>query len=161
MRCEEVRETLPDSAGEFSPQVNEHLARCPACQAYARDWRLVRAGFQALAQEPVPEASLGFAERLLRQLADPTSQRRFGEEFLERVGRRFVCASSLVTLLLLLGLLLPSSGPLRGPATADLYIAQPETTLLRNDPMLADDFSENPEVAPVIPVTNGSEKGRK
>ena len=143
MRCRRVREELIDSTGHRSAQLNEHLEQCPACRVYARDRQLVSMGFRALAEESMPEASLGFSDRVARQLLDPSSERRFVDQSLVGVGRRFVYAGLLATLLLLLGLLLPSSGPLRGPTTPEPYIAQPETATVWNDPLFSEDVQAN------------------
>lgn len=161
MRCEKVRETLEEvGAGEIPVPVREHLARCAACEAYARDWRFVRAGFHALAEELPPEASLGFAARLVRRLEEEAEQTGIGTEFFERVGRRFVYATLVLALTLLLALALPPSGPLRGPAAAESVLAQPEIATMRNDPIFGDEFVDNSDAAPVN-QTSGVEKGQK
>ena len=49
-------------------EVRPHLAQCRACAGYYRDLRLVRSGFRLLKLDEAPEPSLGFAERLVRQL---------------------------------------------------------------------------------------------
>jgi hypothetical protein len=83
-----------------------------------RDARLVQAGFRTLAEEAVPEASLGFASRLVRRLHE-WQEKGARSEFFETVGRRFVYATLALTLALLLSLVLPTSGPVRGVAGAD------------------------------------------
>jgi hypothetical protein len=149
MRCEEFQEKLEElEALELSAPLHEHAAGCPACQVYARDWRVARAGLRLLAAEPVPEAPVGFAARLVRQLEGVAEGGRSSEEFLERAGRRFVYASLALALTLLLFLLLPSSGPLRAPTTADLYWAGPETFAAENDLVLSGDSSGNQTLVP-------------
>lgn len=157
MRCEEVRKIIAEDWLEEAPAaVREHLAGCPVCDGLARDCRLVRAGFHALAAEPAPEPSWGFSARLLRQLEGPSEQE--GAEFLERVGRRVVYATFVLALTLLLALALPSSGPLRGPTTAELYLAQSESEVVTagNDPILTDEFPENNGATLVTPQNGGT-----
>jgi hypothetical protein len=159
MRCEEVRKIIAEDWPEETPAaVREHLAGCPVCDGLARDHRLVRAGFHALAAEPAPEPSWGFSTRLLRRLQE--SPEREGAEFLERVGRRVVYASFVLALTLLLALALPSSGPLRGPTTAELYLAQSESEVVTagNDPILTGEFPENNGAVPVAPGNGGAGK---
>ena len=155
MRCEEVRKIIAEDWPEETPAaVREHLAGCPVCDSLARDHRLVRAGFHALAAEPAPEPSWGFSTRLLRRLQE--SPEREGAEFLERVGRRVVYATFLLALTLLLALALPSSGPLRGPTTAELYLAQSEVVIAGNDPVFTGEFPENNGATPVAPGNGGA-----
>src|SRR3974377_2296452 len=117
MRCREVQNELLESSGERGARTAEHLESCPVCRAFARQTRLMSLGFRTAAQETVPEATLGFAQRVVRLLQDPSSERWFGEQSLIGVGKRFVYAGLLVTLLLLLGLVLPSTSPVRAFAT--------------------------------------------
>ena len=120
MDCNLIRYLVSDLwGGELSSEAREHVSKCEGCQAFLRDSILLRAGFRALAEEPLPEASLGFASRFIRGL----QERRTGEgarsEFFETVGRRFVYATLALTLALLLSLALPTSGPVRGVTGAD------------------------------------------
>jgi len=160
MRCKDVRDRIDELwTGEVPAETRAHLEKCSACQEYARDVGLVRAGFHALAEEPVPEASLGFAARLVRQLGEAAEQGT-REEFLVHVGRRFVYVASLLTLGLLLALVLPSSGPVRGPASADLFLAQPETVSVQSDSIVGGGWQENQDLLPVdLNGQNG--KGRQ
>jgi hypothetical protein len=59
-----------------------------------------------------------------------------------------------------LALALPSSGPLRGPTTAELYLAQSESEVVTagNDPILTGEFPENNGAAPVAPGNGGAGK---
>lgn len=155
MRCEEVQESLGEiETREIPAAVREHLARCSVCDEYARGWRLLRAGFRGVAGEEAPEASLGFAARVMRRFEEATEEMRSSAEFLERVGRRFVYATSCLTLTVLLSLALPSSGPWRGPATPEVYLAQAEMARLGSDPI----FTEGPDSRDPAPVrpTEGS-----
>ncbi len=155
MRCEELWENLEELGGtELPAPLRKHLTSCPACQSYARDWRLTRAGLRLLASEPLPEPSVGFAARLVRRLDGLAEVGRSSEQFLEQAGRRFVYASLLLALTVLLALLLPSSGPLRATTTPDLYFAGQEALSSESDPILAGEPAESK--SPVLP---GSREG--
>jgi anti-sigma factor RsiW len=162
MRCEKIREVVErHTAQEVPAAVREHLAACPACGAYARDWRLVRGGLRALAGEPVPEASLGFRARLVRRLEEARETGSVADEFVERVGRRVVFATLLLALTVLLALVLPSAGPVRGAAAAaDLFPAQSEIALAENDPIFAPDYHDNRGAAPT-PLPREVDKVKK
>ena len=125
MRCEEVRKSLLEGwSQDVEEPARTHLSACKECRLYARDLGLLRGGFQALAQELVPEPSWGFAERLLRRLEEGADTPNLAEEFFERVGRRVVYVAGTLALVLILVLAVPSSGPLRGPTAAELYWTQ-------------------------------------
>ena len=144
MRCDEVRESVEELRGDALPApLREHLVSCAACAAYARQWQLVEAGLRALAREPVPAASLGFAARVVRRLEGLAEAGRKSEELWERAGRRFVFATLLLALTTLLVLLLPSSGPLRAPTTTEAYFAGLEVAATANDPLFADEASSD------------------
>jgi len=119
MDCKEIRDLIGERWDEPLPaEAREHLSRCASCEAYGRNARFLEAGFHALAEETPPEASFGFASRLVRRLQEweATGAR---SEFFETVGRRFVYATLALTLALLLSLALPTTGPVRGVAGAD------------------------------------------
>ena len=122
-----------------------------------RDLQLLRAGFAAIAEEPVTQASVGFGARLIRQMEFVRGPGNATAEFFERVGRRFVLAGLLLAMLFVLALALPSTGPFRGPATSEVYLAQPEPGTQREAPILGDEFSDSNETTPVDPA-NGSNK---
>jgi hypothetical protein len=148
MRCEKIRDLIDALwTGELPAAVREHVATCQACESYWRDARLVQAGLHALAEEPVPEVSLGFATRLVRRLGESAAETA-QEEFFVRAGRRFVYATLMLTLALLLALVLPATGPVRGPATADLVMAEPEIATARTDRLVGVYLSDIPDVAP-------------
>jgi hypothetical protein len=156
MHCDDFRERL-DSLwdSEALPEVGQHLAQCAACTRYARDLALVRAGFRVLKREPVPEPSLGFRERLVRQLGELTGQPSVGE-FFEQIGLRFVYTTLVLTFLTLLALVLPSTGPLRGQSTTDLLMPAQEAILVRADSIgdnVLQDGSEDAEGEAVAPST--------
>ncbi len=153
MRCDVVRRALEEGGlEEADSPVREHLRTCPACESFARDWRLVRAGLRALREESAPQPTLGFAARVVRRLAE-SAETSPAEQFLEMVGRRVVYATLLLTLTLVLALALPSSGPLRGPTAADLLSAErgPEVVMAGNDPVFGYEFAEDVILAPAEP----------
>ena len=161
MRCEDLRERLDDLWEREQPaEVREHLRRCESCARYWRDLYQVRSGFRLLKAEEVPELSLGFAERVVRQLRELSRQPSV-VDFFERVGRRFVYASLVATVLALLALALPSTGPVRGLTAADLQPAQ-EATVAYADPLGDSALGEPSEGVPgeslVPPVRNGEVK---
>jgi hypothetical protein len=119
MDCKEIRDRVRERWGEELPaEAREHMSKCAGCEVYWRNARFLQAGFRALAEETPPDASFGFASRLVRRLQEweATGAR---SEFFETVGRRFVYATLALTLALLLSLALPSTGPVRGVAGAD------------------------------------------
>jgi len=148
MRCREIQEALDEFNGiEATVFLREHLDRCRSCRSYAESRRLVRAGFKALAEEPVPEASVGFAARLVRSLEETVGRVDPAREFLERAGRRAVYASLVLAMTVLLGLLVPSWSPLRGSSTLELSPA-PQLQAAESDPIFADDASLNSQPPP-------------
>lgn len=151
MRCKDVKAIL-DAAPEspLSAPIQEHLSACAECREMRKDLWLMRAGFQALAQEPPPEASFGFSARVVRRLgAAAVDSGSATADFIERIGRRFVLAGLLVTMCLLLAFSLPSSGPLRGPAPDEPYLAQGEPAAPGEVNYLADEFGDARDATPV------------
>lgn len=147
MRCDDVRERVQglwESA--LTDEVRQHLAQCRGCRQYHLDLRLVQSGFRLVKSEEAPEPSLGFAERLVRRLGEVSKAPSVGY-FFERVGRRFVYATLVITFLALLALTLPSTGPVRGLSASDIQISQ-EATVAYSDPMGDPGVSGNPELAP-------------
>lgn len=158
MRCDEVREIVgQESLEAASPPVRAHLVACAACREYAREWNLLRGGFHVLRQEHPPKPSLGFAARLVRRLEEVPAPGLM-EEFLERVGRRVVYATSLLALILLLALALPDSGPLRGPGAAEVLGEPGEVVMAGNDPVFASEFAVD---LAAVNGAGGNEKEKK
>jgi predicted anti-sigma-YlaC factor YlaD len=148
MPCDDIRDRLDHLwEGEETPEIRRHLAQCTACKQYYRDLRLVHAGFHLWKREAAPEPTLGFAERLVRQLGE-ISRTPSVADFFERVGRRFVYATLALTFLALLALALPSSGPVRGLSYADIYIPSQEASLANSDPMGEIALQESPDWMP-------------
>jgi anti-sigma factor RsiW len=147
MSCDDIHDRLEDlwEASETS-EVRQHLAECASCRKYHWDWRWVRSGLHLLKREEAPEPSLGFAERLVRRLGE-VSKAPSVAEFFERVGRRFVYATLVITFLALLALALPSTGPVRGLSVSDIQITQ-EAALAYSDPMGDPGTLESPDLAP-------------
>jgi anti-sigma factor RsiW len=149
MRCDDIRERVDEVwEVEERAEVRQHLTQCPACAEYYRDLRLVRSGFRLLKREEAPEPSLGFAERLVRQLGELRKAPSLAD-FCELVGRRFVYASLVLTFLALLAVALPPTGPVRGLAVADIQISAQEASLAYSDPMGETSVQDASDLAPV------------
>ena len=152
MRCREIQESL--LAGEIDTGVDEHLRGCASCRTFGHELELLRGGFRALAAEPAPDPSWGFASRVVRRLQEHPA----GEEFLERIGRRVVYAASLLAIVLLMALALPSSGPFRGPTSAEIAAArmdQGET----GGVIFAYESADNQDLNPLPVDQNGAMNG--
>jgi len=148
MRCDDIRDRLDVLwDGKQPVEVVEHVKQCPSCSQYQHDLRLVRAGIHLWRHEEPVEPSLGFAERLVRQLNELTKTPSVSD-FFERVGRRFVYATLVLTLLALLALAVPSAGPVRGLGAADIQISAQEASLAYSDPIGEAGGLETPDVAP-------------
>jgi anti-sigma factor RsiW len=132
MRCEIVRRTIEENLAT-PPGVRAHLSACRACAEYARQWQSVRAGLVALGREEPPEATLGFAQRLTGRLAYARAESQRGQQFLINVGRRMVYATLMVAVILVLGLLLPSSGPWRSRGIAQAAFSENQTVLANDE----------------------------
>ncbi len=149
MRCDDIYDRLDTLwEGGETAEVRQHLTQCAPCARYHRDLRLVRAGFHLWRREKVVEPSLGFAERLVRQLGEMGKAPSVAD-FFERVGRRFVYATLVLTFLALLALALPSTGPVRGLSVADIQMPAQEASLAYSDPMGETGLQETPDLAPV------------
>ncbi len=160
MRCQEIREILEEfGVHALSAEARDHVMRCADCRATARHWGVLTAGFQALAQELPPEATTGFAERLCRLLGPVADAPRAWGEYLEAAGRRFVYAAFVFATLSVLALALPSTGPLRAPSSADLYMAQTDVAP-GSDAVFSPETSDAQEVLPRSP-NPGTENGQK
>jgi hypothetical protein len=147
MDCKEIRDLVSELwSDELPAEAREHLSKCAGCEVFWRDARLVQAGFRALAEEAVPEASLGFASRLLRRVREWEEQGA-RSEFFEAVGRRFVYATLALTLALLLSLALPTSGPVRGVAGADFLGLQSQNQAWQPD-VIGGDFGNSHDMIP-------------
>ena len=158
MRCELIREGFDKLwEGEPTAEVRQHLTQCDACARYYRDLRLVRAGLRLWKREEAPEPSLGFAERLVRQLGELSKAPSIAD-FFEQVGRRFVYATLVLTFLALLAVALPPTGPVRGLTATDIQIPSQEASLSYSDPIGESSLQESPDVAPeqvpAPPVSN-------
>jgi len=148
MRCDDLREKFELLWEEpLSAEMREHLTRCVACSQYHRDLRLVRSGLRMWKNEEAVTPSVGFAERLVRQLGE-LSKAPSVADFFERIGKRFVYATMVLTLMVLLGLALPASGPVRGLAATDIQISGSDAYLASSNPMGEFEAQEIPEAAP-------------
>ena len=142
MDCKKTRDLVSELwGGELPAEVREHLSKCAGCEVFWRDARLVQAGFRALAGEAAPEASLGFASRLVRRLQE-WEEMGARSEFFETVGRRFVYATLALALAVVLSLALPTTGPVRGVAGADFLGLQSPSQATQPD-VLGGDVSDS------------------
>jgi hypothetical protein len=149
MSCDDIRDRLDKLwEGGETAEVRQHLTQCAPCARYHRDLRLVCSGLHLLKREEAPEPSLGFADRLVRQLGE-MSKAPSVADFFERVGRRFVYATLALTFVALLALALPSTGPVRGLGAADIQLPAQEALVAYSDPMGDIGLQEAPELAPV------------
>ncbi len=135
MRCDHIRDRIDNLwEGGETPEFRQHLTQCARCAEYYRDLRLIRAGLHLWKHEEAQEPSLGFAERLVRQLG--MGRGPSVADFFERVGRRFVYATLVLTFLALLALAVPSTGPVRGLTAADIQTSSvQEASLANSDPL--------------------------
>ena len=122
------------------------LLSAPCARAIIATCGRVSSGFRLLSREEIVKPSLGFAERLVRQLGE-LGRAPSVADFFERVGRRFVYATLVLTFLALLALAAPSTGPIRGLSAADMP-AQ-EAALAYSDPVAENGLQESPDLAPV------------
>ena len=151
MDCKELRDSVSELwGGELPAEAREHLSKCAGCGVFLRDARLVRAGLRALAEEAVPEASLGFASRMVRRLQE-WEEKGARSEFFETVGRRFVYATLALTLALLFSLALPTSGPVRGVAGADFLGFESHNQVSQAD-VIGGDFGDSHDLIPGGPT---------
>jgi hypothetical protein len=147
MDCKEIRDLVSELwGGELPAEAREHLSKCAGCEEFLRDARLAQAGFRALAEEVVPEASLGFASRLIRRLQE-WEDKGARSEFFETIGRRFVYATLALTLAVLLSLALPTSGPVRGVAGADFLGLQSNSQSSQPD-VVGGDLGDSHDLIP-------------
>ena len=161
MRCKDVVTLIEEMRADALPQsIHEHVLSCPACAETFRNLRLLRAGFHALAEEQAPEASLRFATRVMRRLDDALDSGWGAAGFIEKAGRRFVLATSLLATLMLLAVVLPATGPVREPSNDEPYLAQPETSTQSYNFLLADSSADSHGAIPVS-LTNGSGEKQK
>jgi hypothetical protein len=145
MDCKQIRGLVSELwGGELSAEAQEHVSKCAGCEVFLRDARLVRAGFRALAEEAAPEASIGFASRVVRRLHEWDEKGSRGE-FFEAVGRRFIYATLALTLALLLSMVLPTSGPVRGVGSADFLGVQADSQSSQPD-VIGGDIGDSHEL---------------
>ncbi|MBI1941050.1 MAG: hypothetical protein HYS33_06045 [Acidobacteria bacterium] len=74
---------------------------------------------------------------------------------MEQVGQRVVYATLVLASVLILALVLPQSGPLRGATLAELLPTQPEVTVAVNDPVFP---YELPSVYELVPDNPAGER---
>jgi len=127
MRCEEFLQSLDAVNSNSLPEpARGHLAQCPSCATAWSDWQLLRAGLRAIACDAPPEAQFGFASRVLRRLDEARDSGRAATLLFEHIGRRFVLGGLVLVALMILGMVLPASSPIRVAAMDEPYLAQTE-----------------------------------
>ena len=71
MYCDDVRNQLALLwDGPPTLEMRRHVDTCPLCSTYLRDLQLVRGGLESWQRVTVPEPSVGFADRVVRQLGN-------------------------------------------------------------------------------------------
>ena len=140
MRCDAVRQIVEEEGLNRQPAVQAHVETCAACKQYLHQWETLRAGLVALRAEELPEASIGFTTRVMRKLE--YSPADFGQQFIDQVGRRVVYATLMVALMLLLVLILPSSGPYRSSGVSQSVLVQAQVAMLSNEQVLGVDGAD-------------------
>lgn len=157
MRCDVVRKRIEEGTN-LPAGMEPHLAACAGCADYLRRWRLIRSGLVELAKQEPPEPSVGFAERLVRRLGSVRDISPWGQSLIVEAGRRVAYATLLVALMLILGLVLPSSGPLRSPRAAQSILSEPEAVTMSADQIMGISDTSLPENAAAS--TAGQERGQ-
>jgi len=146
MRCDNIREQLDTLWGaELPSEVSAHLAACSACSAYRHDALLLCDGFSLWKQDEPPAPSVGFAQRVVRQLGIEGKAPRVAD-FLELVGLRFVLGTLALVLLALFVFAVPSTGPVQSLSVADV---QEQVTLSSSDPLSEANLLDASDSAPV------------
>ncbi len=132
MRCDDIREQL-DALwdAELPSEASAHLAACSDCSAYQHDVLLLRDGLNLWKRDEAPTPSVGFAQRVVRQLGIEGKSPRIAD-FLELVGLRFVLGTLALVLLALFVFAVPSTGPVQALSVADV---QEQATLSSSDPL--------------------------
>ncbi|MEJ2009914.1 MAG: hypothetical protein P8Z30_17455 [Acidobacteriota bacterium] len=161
MRCDVVRQMVEEGI-ERPPAVQAHMASCPDCQEYLRQWEVVRTGLVALRESELPEPSIGFTTRVIRRLEDASTEIQAGQQFLDQIGRRFVYGTLMVALMILLALVIPSSGPYRSSGISDSILAQSQVSALSSEQILGVDGIDSSDAtdSSPAPAVNNNQGGR-
>ena len=154
MRCDAVRQIVEDGM-DRPPAVAAHLESCSGCKEYLRKWETLRAALIALRSEESPEPSIGFTTRVMRRLENTPAD--FSQQFIDQIGRRVVYATLMVALMLLLVLLLPSSGPYRSSGISQSVLVQPQVATLSNEQILGVDGMDDSDQADSSPAPAASD----
>jgi hypothetical protein len=154
MRCDAVRQIVEEGR-DRPPAVAAHLESCSGCKEYLRKWETLRASLIALRAEDPPEPSIGFTTRVMRKLENAPAE--LSQQFIDQIGRRVVYATLMVALMVLLVLLLPSSGPYRSSGISESVLVQPQIMALSNEQILGVDGMDNSDQADSSPVSAASD----
>jgi len=110
----------------------------------------------ALRGEEPPEPSLGFTTRVMRRLENGSENLQFGQQFIDQIGRRVVYATLMVALMLLLVLILPSSGPYRSSGVSESVLVQTQVATLSNEQILGVDGGDTGDASDSSPAASPS-----
>ena len=160
MRCDAVRQVLEEGV-ERQPAVQVHLDSCTACKEYLQHWEMLHSGLVALRNEIPPEPSIGFTTRLMRRLENAPVDLRFGQQFVDQIGRRVVYASLMVALMLMMLLMLPSSGPYRSSGISESVLVRAQVASLSNEQILGVDGVDNGDQTDVAAPPANSDAGAR
>ena len=148
MRCDAVRQIVEEGM-DRPPAVAAHLESCSGCKEYLREWETVRAALISLRAEDPPEPSIGFTTRVMRRLENAPAE--LSQQFIDQIGRRVVYATLMMALMVLLVLLLPSSGPYRSSGISESVLVQPQVATLSNEQILGVDGMDNGDLTDSSP----------
>lgn len=160
MRCDAARQVLEEGL-ERPPAVQVHVNSCSDCKEYLRHWEMLHSGLVALQEEIPPEPTIGFTTRLMRRLENAPVDLRFGQQFVDQIGRRVVYASLMVALMLMMLLMLPSSGPYRSPGISESVLVRAQVAALSNEQVLGVDGVDNGDPADVATPSASSGTGAR
>src|SRR5580765_9122869 len=113
MKCEEIRERMPEVAaglGEFTSDESSHLAGCSACTEQLKS---MRATMSLLDEWQVPEASPYFDVRLQARLREEMAKPQAG--WLQWFRRPVLAAALTVMLGVGIGIFVTRSSEIRNP----------------------------------------------
>ena len=128
MKCEHIRERMPDLAAglaEKTAEISEHLAICPACAGKLQEFRQTMALLDEWrAPEPSPYFDVRLQARLREEMGRPQAS------WLAWLRRPALATSLTVLLAVGIGLFYADHGGLYAPGTAervaDMQVQTPE-----------------------------------
>lgn len=162
MKCEEIRERMPDVAAGFgvpTAEESSHLASCTAC---AEQLKGMRATMSLLDEWQAPEPSAYFDVRLQARLREEMAKPQAG--WLHWFRRPVLAAALTVILGVGLGVFLTHDDNVRPPQTSVVEVGSAVDDLqtldknhdLYADFELLDDLDLQQNVAPAPPTTDNN-----